>query len=61
MRKAAERMHEGGEARAIARLKLRAGEKIVNARLELSVLRDRGAGRRAKSNGATARLITEVG
>ena len=35
MRKAAERMHEGGEARAVARLKLGASQKIENAGLQL--------------------------
>jgi len=40
MRKPAERMHEWREARTIARLKLRADQKIVNAGLQLKILSD---------------------
>src|ERR1700730_6673077 len=54
-------MREWREARAVARLKLRAGEKIVNARLELKVLSDGRACRSARGNRARGRLIIEVG
>src|ERR1700738_921717 len=54
-------MNERREARAVTRLKLRAGQEIVNARLELKVLRNGRANRRARGNGTAARLIIEMG
>ena len=53
-------MREWREARAVARLKLRASQKIVNARLELKVLSDRRACRSANGNRARGRLIFEM-
>ena len=54
-------MCEWREARAVARLKLRAGQKIVNARLELKGLSGGRASRSAKGKRARGRLIIEVG
>src|SRR6185369_7760250 len=60
VRKSAERMHEWREARAVARLKLRASQKIVNAGLQLKILSDSRACRSASGNRATARLVIEM-
>ena len=57
---AAEHMSKGREARAVARLKLRASQKIVNARLELKVLSGGRASRIAKGKQARGRLIIEM-
>src|SRR6185503_8911271 len=61
VRKPAQRMHEWREARAVARLKLRAGQKIVNACLELKILNYGRAYRSASGNRAPFRLVIEVG
>ena len=61
MRNAAEHVCEWSETRTIACLKLRAGQKIVNARLELKGLSDGRASRSATGNRARFRLIIEVG
>src|SRR6185369_3706529 len=53
-------MHEWREARAVARLKFWAGQKIVNARLELKILSDRRADRSAGGDRAAARIIIEM-
>ena len=50
MRDSAEHVREGRETRAVARLKCRASQKIVNARLELEVLSDSRAYRSASDN-----------
>ena len=54
-------MCEWSETRTIACLKLRAGQKIVNARLELKGLSGGRASRIAKGKQARGRLIIEVG
>ena len=52
VRDTAEHMGEWREARAVARLKLRAGQKIVDACLQLKALGDRRARRSASGNRA---------
>src|SRR5262245_557190 len=53
-------MHEWREARAVARLKLWAGQKIVNARLQLKILSDSRAGRTASGDRTAVRLVIEM-
>lgn len=60
VRKPAERMHEWREARAVARLKLRASQKIVNAGLQLKILSDSRADRSASRDRAAVRLVIEM-
>src|ERR1041384_1824239 len=60
VRKPAERMHERRKARAVARLKLRAGQKIVNAGLQLKILGDSRADRSASGDRAAARLVIKM-
>ena len=60
MRKPAERMHEWREARAVARLKLRASQKIVNAGLQLKILSDSRADRTASGDRTAVRLVIEM-
>src|SRR5687768_11614913 len=53
-------MRQWCKARAVARLKLRANQKIVNARLKLKILSDSRATRSANGKRARARLIIEM-
>src|SRR5690349_14514 len=53
-------MHEGRKARAVARLKLRASQKIVNAGLQLKILSDSRADRTASGDRAAVRLVIEM-
>src|SRR5262245_43289739 len=53
-------MHEWCEARAVTCLKLRAGQKIVNAGLQLKILCDSRADRSASGDRTAVRLVIEM-